>query len=109
MIAGSSGRKPTVSARDHDLRLDAAPWHQDIKAPGPAQKTEGVPDPDPAGHAHPDNAPGVVNWAITAGGAIIMHPRGRGDPEAQPQVTVDTCKSRVILGTGLAPRASDSR
>ena len=62
----------------------------EFQALWPAQKTEGVPDLDPAGHAHPGNAPNVVNWAIIAGGAMIMHPRGRGDPEAPPQVTVDS-------------------
>jgi len=61
----------------------------------PAQKTEGVSDLDPAGHAHPDNAPGVLNWVTTAGGAIIMHPRGRGD-QAQPQVTVDSVPSGSV-------------
>ncbi len=54
-----------------------------------AQETEGGPDLDPTGHGHPDNAPDKVNWVV-AGGAVIMQPGARGEPEAPQQVTVDS-------------------
>ena len=55
-----------------------------------AQETESVRDLDPTGHGHghPGDTPDKVNWAIVDG-AVIMQPRGRGEPEAPPQVTVD--------------------
>ena len=54
----------------------------------PAQETEGGTDLDPTGHGHPDNAPNKMNWVVV-GGSVIMQPGGRGEPEAQQQVTVD--------------------
>jgi sporulation protein YlmC with PRC-barrel domain len=65
----------------------------------PAQETDSVPDLDPTGHGHPDNAPKKVNWAIVDG-AVIMQPGGRGEPEAPQQVTVDS----VPFGEGEVHR-----
>ncbi len=60
-----------------------------------AQETEGGPDLDPTGHGHPDNAPDKVNWVV-AGGAVIMQPGARGEPEAPQQVTVDYVPSGEV-------------
>ena len=50
-------------------------------------------DPTGRGHGHPGDTPDKVNWAIVDG-AVIMQPRGRGEPEAPPQVTVDYVPAR---------------
>ena len=47
-----------------------------------------MPDLDPTGHGHPGDTSNQVKWAIVGGG-VFMQPRGRGEPEAPPQVTVD--------------------
>ena len=60
-----------------------------------AQETEGGPDLDPTGHGHPDNAPNKVNW-VFVGGAVIMQPGARGEPEAPQQVTVDYVPSGEV-------------
>ena len=61
----------------------------------PAQETESVPDLDPTGHGHPDNAPNKVNWA-SVGGGVIRQPGARGEPEAPQQVTVDYVPSGAV-------------
>ena len=61
----------------------------------PAQETESVPDLDPTGHGHPDNAPNKVNWALV-GGSVIIQRRARGEPEAPQQVTVDYVPSGEV-------------
>ncbi len=72
-----------------------------------AQETEGGPDLDPTGHGHPDNAPNKVNWVV-AGGAVIMQPGGRGEPEAPQQVTVDYVpEGAVEVHRELTVRATD--
>ena len=73
----------------------------------PAQETESVPDLDPTGHGHPDNAPDKVNWAIVDG-AVIMQPSRPGGPEAPQQVTVDYIPSGgVDIHRELTVRATD--
>ena len=73
----------------------------------PAQETEGRPDLDPTGHGHPDNAPNKVNWVVV-GGAVIMQPRARGEPEAPQQVTVDYVpEGAVEVHSELTVRATD--
>ncbi len=59
----------------------------------PAQETESGPDLDPTGH--PDSPPNQVKWALV-GGAVIMQPGGRGEPEAPQQVTVDSVPSGEV-------------
>jgi sporulation protein YlmC with PRC-barrel domain len=75
-----------VDATTGQIRLRCT--RAEVQRLRPAQETESVRDLDPTGHRHTDNAPNKVNWAI-AGGSVVMQPRGRGEPEAPQQVTVD--------------------
>ena len=79
----------------------------EFQALRPAQETESVRDLDPTGHGHPDNAPDKVNWAIVDG-AVIMQPRGQGEPEAPPQVTVHCVPPGAVdIRRELIVRATD--
>jgi sporulation protein YlmC with PRC-barrel domain len=60
----------------------------EFQALRPARETESVRDLDPTGHGHQDSTAGKVSWA-DVGGAVIMQRRGRGEPQAPPQVTVN--------------------
>ena len=75
-----------------------------------AQETESVRDLDPTGHGHghPGDTPDKVNWAIVDG-AVIMQPRGRGEPEAPPQVTVDYVPARRGRHTPRTDHLRDRR
>jgi len=60
----------------------------------PAQETESVPDLDPTGHGHPDNAPKKAKGVVVGmGGMPGMRPR---EPEAPQQVTVDYVPSGAV-------------
>ena len=52
----------------------------------PAQETGSVPDLDPTGHEHPDNAPNRVLWVLL----------GVHEPEGPQQVTVDSVPSGEV-------------
>jgi sporulation protein YlmC with PRC-barrel domain len=78
----------------------------EFQALRPAQEAESVRGLDPTGH--PDNAPKKVSWVFVGGGVLGVPARGRGEPEAPPQVTVDYVPpGEVGIHRGLTVCATD--
>ena len=84
----------------------------EFQALRPAQEAESVPDLDPTGHGHSDNAANQVTrtfrgWRL-ADGVVVAQPPGQGEPGAPQQVTVDSVPSgEVEVHRGLTVCATD--
>src|SRR5690348_6984264 len=75
----------------------------EFQALRPAQETEAVPDLDPTGHGHPG-----VQKPLHLGGGEVWVPPDTGEPEAPPQVTVDSVPSGAVeVHCGLIVCATD--
>ena len=72
----------------------------------PAEETESVPDLDPTGHGHPDQAPNQVHSLTLY--PFIRDARGTGGPEAPQEVTVNSVPwGEAEVHRGLTVCATD--